>query len=90
MKQVVVEAIEDEFGVVSTFILEQNFFEKGIKYVFALLTKHSLQLYEDMHMNTEPLAEYEYQGLTFIDLGMAIHNQQRNAKYHFIKVVYDD
>jgi len=46
--------------MLSDQILQQDIFESGIQFVFALLTKTSFELYEDMHMATAPLAEFSY------------------------------
>jgi hypothetical protein len=57
--------------------------------VFALLTKTHLSLFDDMHMSTPPLAEFPYPLLTFVDMGLAIMNDQKEEKYYFIKMVHE-
>ena len=56
---------------------------------FALLTKTSFNLYANMHMSEDPKMKFDFAGLTFVDLGMALLNQARNEKYYYIKVVHE-
>jgi hypothetical protein len=44
--------LEDEFGELTDKIMEQDIFDNGFQFVFALLSKTHLTLYEDMHMTT--------------------------------------
>lgn len=55
--------------------------------MFALLTKGSFALYEDMHMAKPPLIEFPYSSLTFVDMGMSIQSETKSEKFYFIKMV---
>jgi len=69
--------------------MEQKIFENGIQFVFALLTKTHLALFDDMHMSTPALVDFPYLQLTFVDLGLALMNEQRNEKFYFIKMIHE-
>ena len=78
--------LEDEFGELTDKIMEQDIFDNGFQFVFALLSKTHLTLFEDMHMTTQ-VAQFVYSQLTFVDMGLAIMNEQRQQKFYFIKMV---
>lgn len=68
--------------------MDQNIFDSGIQFVFALLSKTHLTLYNDMHM-TSALAEFPYLQLTFVDMGLSILNEDKNEKFYFIKMIHE-
>lgn len=80
--------LEDEFGELTDKIMEQDIFDNGFQFVFALLSKTHLTLYEDMHMTTH-VAQFVYSQLTFVDMGLAIMNEQKEQKFYFIKMVHE-
>lgn len=80
--------LEDEFGELTDKIMEQDIFDNGFQFVFALLSKTHLTLYEDMHMTTH-VAQFAYSQLTFVDMGLAIMNEQKEQKFYFIKMVHE-
>jgi hypothetical protein len=55
--------------------------------LFALLTRTSFQLFDEMHMSKPPLFDLPYSQLSFVDLGMAVEQREKEQKYYFIKVV---
>lgn len=57
--------------------------------MFALLTKTHLSLFDDMHMSTPPIAEFSFVQLNFVDMGLAIMNEEKEEKFYFIKMVHE-
>jgi hypothetical protein len=80
--------LANEFTRVSEAIMNSEFLNKGLRYVFALLSKHCLELYSDMHMS-ERLAMFNRAQLTFVELGIWIENEELGCKFHYFKCVVD-
>lgn len=88
MLDCVSQELANEFTRVSEVIMNSEFFNRGIRFVFALLNKHRLELYRDMHM-TERLADFSRSHLTFVELGIWIENEELEQKFHYFKCIYE-
>lgn len=80
--------LANEFTLISESIMNADVLNKGMRFVFALLNKHCLELYADMHMS-ERLALFNRQQLTFVELGVWIENEELQCKFHYFKCTVD-
>ena len=65
-------------------MLCQDIYELQTSFLFAILTRHSFDLHEDMNLQKRVLS-LQYKHLKFIDLELNVAN--KTDKYHFLKVV---
>ena len=60
---------------------------KLVRFVFGLLLKDTFTFYKDLHMDTE-LIRFERDHIEFADMGVAHHNDEREEKFYFIKMIH--
>jgi hypothetical protein len=60
-----------------------------VRYVFGLLDNDSFGLYQDLHL-MNLLSIFDKANITFVDLGMALFNEEKKEKYYFLKMVNND
>ena len=61
----------------------------SLQYVFALLSNDKFELHGDLHMQ-KLLQEFKRESVTFVDMGIALFNEEKGEKYFFIKMVTAD
>ena len=103
MDECLEEMICEEFALISEEIINNNLFDiktntdtdhkldmvDNLQYVFGLLQKDTFELFQDLHL-VKLQKSFDRSLLTFVDMGVALFNQDAGQKYYFIKMVHSN